>query len=286
MVALAKVVEDIQLISVQFKDLDFLIDYSWQIYQNPLTKFYPIVDQKSDIESMYKHAFMNGNLWVAKSGQEYAILPLIIDEDKKFIQANGGIAAKTHFVEFSSFFLGNLRKSFPGYTFYCGYPGSHLEAMSFFPAHGFQMDDVLWRYESKLTDLVVQRDPVFEPLNEQNYKAFNSYHQAYFPDVYWTAPLIYEHQDRWSVVVVGEQTIKGIAGAIHYVKNDVRYAEIYFFHGSDVETIMSALIVELKKQEVQELLYLVDKSQIQHLAFVERIGFKQMDDYYGFIIEL
>ncbi len=278
--------ESIQSIAVQFKDLDFLIDYSWQIYQNPLTKFYPIVDQKSDVESMYKHAFMNGNLWVAKSGQEYAILPLIIDEDKKYIQANGGIATKTHFVEFASYFLGKLRASFPGYTFYCGYPSSHLEAMAYFPSHGFETDDVLWRYETKLDDVVVHRDPVFESLNDQNYDAFNKYHQQYFPDVYWTAPLIYEHQDRWSVVVIGEQSIKGIAGAIHYEKNGIRYAEIYFFHGSDVDAIMSALIVELKKQGVEELLYLVDKNQIQHLAFVERIGFKQMDDYYGFVIEL
>lgn len=280
-------INQIEPVVIEYSDLDVLIEFGWQVYQNPTTRFYPIVDQKSDIEVMYKQAFMNGWLWAAKIDQVYGVLPLIVDEEHQFIQSNGGVAAQAHFTLFSSYFLDKLKATFPGYTYLSGFPSSHQEAIAYHQKQGFDQADILYRYERELEALTFPAEPYYQTLHASNVEAFVQYHDQLFGNQYWSADLIYQHLDRWSVVLVGEDKITDMGGAIRYTKNQINYAEIYFIASNNsCELIISALLSELQKQGVQQVLYLVNQQNQDQILQLDKMDFKLLDDYCEFSIIL
>lgn len=269
-------------IQVKATDLEWIIEYAWNVYQNPLTRYYPIVDQKSDVEGMIKHAFMHSYLWVLKIGDRLGILPLIVDHEREFIQANGGIATKQDFKLFAFEFEQRLKQEFPGYVYYAGYPQSHTEALDYYQSNSYELDDLLQRYEADIDSLSSDDESVdVEILSKTNFEDFKDYHTAQFENQYWTADLIVEYLDRWVVVLQKDIEITGVAGALCYQKNQINHAEIYFIQSNvNIKGILCALISELKKRKVQHILYLAENEFEEEL--LQSIGFEKLDDYYGF----
>lgn len=280
------IVNRIELLTIDSKLLDELILYAWQVYQDPNTRFYPIVDQISDLEKMYQKAYENGYLWACTIDDQYAVLALIVDEEEKYIQANGGIATKQNFDISADFFLSMLRDQYPGYSFHFAYPSSHQEAMVYSKKHGYLLDEILLRYEVILNSMPVDKQSSYQTLNEDNYKLFKEYHEKAYKDVYWTAKRIYEQLQRWTVVLLGNEDIEGIAAAISYEKMGIMYAELYAFSGLDIPKLMSALIHELKEHGVQKLVYFVEHEDNELTSFLESNGFKKADDYHSFSVYL
>lgn len=274
------------LIKVEEKDIDVFVQYAWEVYQNPETRFYPIVDSQSDLKSMYTKAWEDDYLWVIESDGHYGILPLLVDEEEKFVQANGGISTKGDFIEFAKIFQTLLLEEFSGYRLFCCYPSSHLRAQEFYLNNGYSLGEILLWYENDMLSLNIKDNSNFLLLNENNFEKFKIFHGENHPNVYWSADLIYKHHQKWDVVILGDDEIEGIAAAIRYDKENILYAEIYFLSGKHQATICNALLTQLRKKKVQRVVYFVDKRDDRLIDVVEEIGFKFVDDYCEYMMDI
>lgn len=276
-------VETILEKEVALSDLDDLVNYGWEVYLNEKTRYYPVVDMKSDIEVMYKHAFMLNQLWVVEIDGALGILPLIVDNEYRFIQANGGVATKDHFDKIAAYFEMKLKEKYRNYTYVVGYPETNDTAIKYCNEHNYTLHDALIRYENRLSELDYHYTE-YNNLNADNFDAFKSFHDLHFPDDYWNADLIWEHQDRWVVVLEeAKGEIVGATGAIVYEKNDIVFAEVYFQKTqSNLLNLIHALLSALEDVGVEIILHLVHMVDEETKSYLKQIGFKTLSFYYGY----
>ena len=106
----------IKQLEINMQSIQDYIDYAWKLYQDPKTRFYPIIDDRFEMERIYKTAFMENLLHVIEIDGELATLPILVDHDSDHIQAAGGIASATQFDVAADYFYDLLSTKYSGYT--------------------------------------------------------------------------------------------------------------------------------------------------------------------------
>lgn len=276
----------IKEIPVTIENLKDVIDYAWERYQDKNTKFYPVVDKRDDLESIYKQAFMFNDLWLYEYEGVWGVFPLIEDHEMMFVQANGGLAAIAYFDVFMETIEERLHDSYKDYIYAAGYPSSNVAAIDYHEKHQYVLDEVALRYELDLNHFsTVQTLVSIEHLMPYDFENFKSFHKSYVGDVYWTATQIISHLERWVVLLEKDENdeLVSIAGAITFEKDGEWYAEIYFVEGeSPLSSILVSLINALKDQSIQNILYLVEEKESNMIEMLEGLGFELKDDYLSF----
>ncbi|HLV49863.1 MAG TPA: hypothetical protein VKY25_02930, partial [Erysipelothrix sp.] len=211
------------------------------------------------------------------------ILPLIVDNEYRFIQANGGVAANDHFEKISAYFEMKLKEKYRNYNYVVGYPETNEKAIMYCNENNYILQDALVRYENRLSELEYHYTE-YNNLMDDNFDLFKAFHDLHFPDDYWNADLIWEHQDRWVVVLEENQgVIVGATGAIIYEKNDIMFAEVYFQKSeSNLLDVIHALLSALEDAGVEIVLHLVHMVDEKTKAYLEQLGFKMLSYYYGY----
>lgn len=273
----------IQRIKVTYSNIKSYVDQAWDLYQNEKTKFYPVIDQKEEMERIYKTAFMTDALYVLEKEGVSATLPILIEHESSYIQANGGLATSAYYDEFMPAFEAILKAQYLGYHFLVGYPSSNVEALkyhinesnAYFLAE--KLNKMTYRFNEEHA-LALPDDLYF--LDDDNVETFIRLHDAHQKGAYWTSDNILDYLERWCIVVHEDET----AGAIVYEKFGINYAEIDFVisdnHG---ETILEDLLQALKTYDVDEVLYLIQYNKDEDIEILKAKGFKETDDYLSFI---
>lgn len=268
--------------------VDELVDYCWSIYQNPKTRFYPIMDNREDIRKVLNGAVRDETLLILRDGDDYAILPLIVDCEGKYLQAVGGIACERKYLEFAEMFYKYIRQKYKGYQFFIGYPSSNRDAIDFLGQEGFQCVDKLIRYERILSDHDKFTSSTFtEDLKRDGEEAFSDYHNRLYPDAYWNGTLILANRDKWTIRTIDVSPITGSVCAMNYQKQNRKYAEIYFLDSDNANAmLLNDVLWSLSISGVEKVIYLVEEIELDKIYDVETLGFERIDDYRGYSIQI
>ena len=277
----------IKQLEINMQSIQDYIDYAWKLYQDPKTRFYPIIDDRFEMERIHKTAFMENLLHVIEIDGELATLPILVDHDSDHIQAAGGIASATQFDVAADYFYDLLSIKYSGYTYIAGYPSSNTAACAYHDGKRHEIIENLTRMERSLEDFNDVIPDGYEPLSLGKYSLFNQIHTESLGEVYWSASDIINNLDRWCVVVNEGEIVSSTAGAIHYEKEGRTYAEVYFILSDDnAKELLIALIDLLIYHDVDEILYMVDFDDIEMLKYLDELGFKKTDDYLCYKIAL
>lgn len=280
--------------SIKFKFLDVSMDNmalftseAWLLYQDPKTSFYPVIDNYEELQRIYKTAHMTNHLLVLEMDEKRAYLPLLVDDEQHYIQANGGLATAHDFDKFAMIFDLHLSKHFPGYTYQVGYPSSNQGALMYHQQDpSYKLSESLLRYDVSLNDIFVGLfSGQYTQLQPHHHQAFVKMHNQMEPDAYWDGESILEHDDRWLIVTQREDELSGYVAAIIYEKQGLKYAEIYFVHGEEASYtgMIEHLLMELVELEVDSVLCLAEKNRPALHEALSQNQFKLKNDYLSFV---
>lgn len=273
-----------QFIEVTQQNIQSAIINAWALYQEPKTRFYPVIDDLQELERIYKEAFMYNHLYILEMDGETAYFPFILDRERRFIQANGGLACSQFFSLFMDAIIKRLEKDYEGYDLVVGYPSSNTAAMSYHQDNVIDdLVEVLIRFEIDLEDTIeTPLNQDYGLLKSDQETSFIELHEQFNPEVYWDAPSILEHDDRWILISNQNEGLHSIAGAITYDKDQVRFAEIFFLHSLQDQhsDILISLVQELHQEGIRNILCLVEQEDQILQDSLAQTGFKAVDDYY------
>lgn len=278
----------VQLLNVKYDDLESYINLAWEAYQDPKTRFYPVIDNREEVERIIKMALMHDQLMVMEYKGVIGILPLMVDSDQRYIQANGGLVACDYFKEFADFAITYLKGIYPSYSYLSGYPSTHIPANEYHSKRGDRAIEVLIRTERVLDHFIAVENLSYEPIHRSIYSQFNQLHTKSQGDVYWSAESIINNLDRWVVITDSKDLITQAAGAICYEKDNRQYAEVYFVISDqeDKKELLVALLSELSKQGVDEVLYMIEASDTSQIEDLVALNFAVTDDYCAYETQL
>ena len=273
-----------QLVEISLESLDHIIDTAWSIYQDPLTKYYPVIDDRLEVERIYKEAFMYNQLLVFDYRGTQGYFPYILDEDNTFIQANGGLACTQYYDHFMEAIIDHLSTHYQGTTFMVGYPSTNTAAQHYHQNnHEDDLVEVMFRTEIVLDEKpYLDEEGTYGRLLTHQEAEFIQLHTHFEPNAYWDAESILDHDDRWVITSNQDGPLSSIAGAITYDKQHIAYAEIFFAHAhSDAsQGLLKALMAQLYELDVRHILCLVDRDHEHLQTALKAVGFNTVDDYY------
>ncbi len=274
---------------ISFNELKEVVDFSWDKAQvnsqSSFPKFKSYEDMYSIFEKGIKHKD-NKVLAYYKDDQLEGILGLIIDNESKWIQANGGIFVRDGHEIVAAEFLGYLMAIHPGYEILFGYPVENEEAIDYLRKIGAELIEASLVMELERDSFNYNEEdntPRVKRLEPKYYQQFATLHDACNPDVYWNSERILEKIDLWDIfIILHDEEIVGSINIRPYQNNAEIFAvsvnPLYNGKGFEAALISQSLRILLDKG-VEYVLYFVEKGHIYEEEAALSCGFRVKDDY-------
>lgn len=271
-------------------EMEVYIKMAWDLYQDPKTKFYPVIDSYFELERIFKTAWMENQLWILTYNDAHAFLPLLVDPEDRYVQANGGLACQDYFELFADACHLRLKENYPNYDFIAGYPSTHTDAQRYYKNHSdYHIQDNLIQTQLILSEArLLKSSPNFQKLEKSQEMEFIKRHQRDYEEVYWDAESMLEELDKWLIIRNDTGPIETYVCTILYSKEKHLHAEIFFLE-SDSNTyqeLLEHLASTLRSLGVHDILFLIDTNHKETLAQAIACGFKVKDDYISYTCKL
>lgn len=275
------------LTDLQECDFDKYIDFVWELGQDLTKSGYPTytdgIKTKKDFIERERKSFSRENeeiLLFEQNGQVDGWIHYRFESKDRYLDTcafNVRTNTRLALEEFLTF----IKKRFPGYELYLGFPRNNSDAVSYLMENGFtcldeSFHDVLF-FDSyhllpECSDVVaVTRD---------NFEDFRKLHRPVEDNMYWNCNRLFENLDNWHIYLCYQEG--SAAGAIYYTDEKVML-EIFgvdFPNGVCNKEVLLALLTkalnEGKKAGAKYLCFFTD--QDSHPVSLE-LGFHFVGEY-------
>lgn len=275
------------IIEISEEFLEDIVKFSWELSCKRNKCNFPKFKSYNEMYDVFLKALRDKDdkvLVCYENGEIVGTLNLLVEKDKNYLQSNGGIFAKKDFNFIAIQFIEYLKVNYSGYKMYLGYPLENEEANYFLKGIKAELVDASLTMELKKDDFV-RSLPCKEVtlLEKDRYYEYKTFHDKYNPNIYWTSERIFERLDLWKIYIIIEN--QKIVGSIFIkVKDDkaevfgISIDKEYKHQGLELK-LLSESVYDIFTQDKEEILYFVDEDAIDEFEATLKIGFKQIDNY-------
>jgi hypothetical protein len=275
--------------------LEEVTKFSWKIFSDKNSSSFP---KYKNYEEMYRRFFKSvlhpddKLLAYYEDTELIGSLSLLVDKKTNYLQAIGGIFAKRDFNKVCDRFMKYLKTNYSGYKIHFGYPLENERGISFLEGIKAKPVDASITMNLEKDDFIKKGsfDEVI-PLEEKHYKEYAAFHDNHNPNMWWNSERIFEKIDLWKIyVIIKKDKIVGSI-FIKLLKDDeaevfgISIDEEYINNNLELK-LLSEATYSIFEQGRKELLYFVDEFDKVGLEATLNVGFKQIDTYRSYEVNL
>lgn len=201
------------VIEAKIESIKEIVNFSWELTCCKDRCNFPKFKSYEDMYNSFLKSIQNGKQLIVcyENGKILGTLNLLIKNDHKYVQSEGGIFTEKDFDFVATQFVDYLKENYTGYEFYSGYPKEHKDAVNFFTKINANIIDASFTMELKKWDFIRacnDREVTF--LEAHKYDEYAVFHDKHNPNIYWNSKRIFENIDIWEIyTIIKNQKIVG-----------------------------------------------------------------------------
>lgn len=274
--------------------IEDIVNFSWEIFCDKTKCGFPKFKCYGEMYDIFLKAIRdkdNKILVCYKDGQIIGTLNLLVIKDKKYLESIGGILVRKDFNFVAMKFIDYLKVNYSGYEIDFGYPLENKDAINFLEGINAQPMDSSITMSLKKDDFVrTSNYSEVVPLGSDYYSEYAIFHDKHNPNIYWTSERIFEKLDIWNIYIIRKE--EKIVGST-FIKIKENVVEVFgvsidkeYKHQGLELKLLSESISDILKQWNEDILYFIDDNEIDELNATLNIGFKQIDTYRSYKLNL
>lgn len=273
--------------------LEEVVKFAWELSCNKNKCGFPKVKSYNEMYDGFLKALRDKDdkvLACFENGEVVGALNLLVENNNNYLESIGGIIAKKDFNSIATQFIDYLKANYSNYKIDFGYPLENEDAINFLKEIKAKLIDSSLTMELKKDDFVRNspcKDVIL--LERDLYEEYAAFHDKYNPQMYWTSERIFDRFDLWKIyIIIEKQKIVGSILIKVYNKRAAqdKQAEIFamtidkeYKHQGLELILLSESIYDIFTQGKENILYFVDEDAIDELQAASKAGFKQIDSY-------
>lgn len=282
------------IIEVKEDFIDEVMTFAWEFASHQETCSFPKFKDFEDLKKVFLRSLKSKEdtvLVCIENEVLVGVLNLQVKKEDLYLQSLGGIFAKQDFNDVAKQFIEYLKVQYPNFKMYFGYPTENQVAITFLEKIEAELLDACLTMELKKEDFV-RVSPRYEVimLSNERYEEYAAFHDNHNPNMYWNSKRIFEHLDIWNIYVVIEH--QKIIGSI-FIRMNGSDSEIFglsidkAYKNQNLELdLLSISLEDCFSQNIECLLFFVNEDDQNQIDATLEVGFKQIDTYRCYKIEL
>lgn len=268
--------------------LENVVKFAWELSCNSNKCSFPKFKNYNEMFDAFLKAVRHKDdkvLACYENGEVVGVLNLLVESRDNYLQSNGGIFAKEDFNFAATQFINYLKNNYNNYEMYFGYPLENEDAISFLNAINAKLVESSLSMELKKDDFVrssAYNDVII--LEKDRYDEYAAFHDKYNPDIYWNSKRIFDCLDLWKIFIMIKK--QKIVGGIFIRTSEDKQAAIFgisidkeYEHQGIELKLLSESVYYIFTQGKEKILYFVAEDASDELDATLKIGFKQIDNY-------
>ncbi|MTH07956.1 hypothetical protein GMA43_12045 [Turicibacter sanguinis] len=268
--------------------------FAWEFERQQETCSFPKYKDFGDLYERFSKS-LNDNedkvLAYIEDQELIGVLTLQVKSQDLYLQSLGGIFAKRDFNRVASKFIDYLRDHYLNFELFFGYPIENQVAISYLESIQAELLDACVTMKLQKEDFM-SITPHHEviPLPKERYAEYAIFHDTHHPNLYWNSKRIFEHLDLWKIYVGVDQD--SIVGSLFIRCNSVEYEifglslnQAYQNQGLELD-LLSVSLEDCLNPSLDYVLFFVDEETPTQIEATLRVGFKPIDTYRCYKIQL
>lgn len=273
---------------VSEEDIDTVINFAWELSQNPKTTSYPLYKEKSEFKERLKESLIKENyklLGYYENNKLVGVINFFFIKEEKYLQTTG-IYIKSYYKEVMDELIEMLRREYSDYRALFGFTRENVNLNNYFIENDYDcIDSCLdMRLNTSNFSKIKDSDKIFI-VKKEDFCEYTAFHNKYFSKSYWTSKRLENELGNWYIFIY--KLNNKIEGSL-FIKlcNDVS-TEIFGIATSNLQQeneIKSALLSEglerlfQDKTSIEETIFFIEDNESE-LNMVKEIGFNYYSSY-------
>lgn len=285
------------IVEAKEENLEQIVKFSWEIASDKTRCGFPRIESYEEMYDIFlkatKHKDNERLLACYDQNQLLGVLRLLVEKDKKYLEALGGMYTNEDFNFVATSFISYIRHNYPKFELDFGFPKEYNAAINYFVAINAQpMDACVTMKLIKKEFVRSSTGHKIFALNANNFKAYADFHDQYYANLYWSSERVLKTIEKWKIYTVIEK--QTIIGSIFIKLINNKQAEIFGlaidkkYEKTNLELeLLSEALYDIFKAEIDEVFFFVEEEATEDYKASLQTGFKQIDTYrsYKLILE-